>query len=198
MHAGSAADMSDCDRNVYLIGPMGSGKTSLGQRAAMILGLEFIDCDHELEAQTGASVNLIFDIEGEKGFRERESRLLGQIDARRGALVATGGGVVLRDRNRKLLRDSGLVVYISTSVSQQLRRLSRDRSRPLLQTEDRRAKLTALAEQRNPLYEQVADIEFRSRNRNLEATARALAELIRTQRSGRREDPTQSHHKAAQ
>jgi shikimate kinase len=190
--------MGDPGRNVYLIGPMGSGKTSLGQRAAKILGLEFIDCDHELEAQTGASVNLIFDIEGEEGFRERESRLLEQIAARRGALVATGGGVVLRDRNRRLLRDSGLVVYISASVNQQLHRLGRDRARPLLQTGDRRAKLADLAKQRNPLYERVADIEFQSRSRNLEATARSLAELIRTQRSGQREDLTESQQKAAQ
>ena len=107
--------------NVYLIGPMGSGKTTIGQRVARQLGLEFLDCDQELEAQTGASVSLIFDVEGEEGFRERETRMLEKLTARRGVLVATGGGVVLRPENRDLLRRSGLVVYLRTSVAQQLR-----------------------------------------------------------------------------
>jgi shikimate kinase len=170
---------SDSSGNVYLIGPMGSGKTTIGQRVARRLGLEFHDSDHELEAQTGASVSLIFDVEGEAGFRERETRMLEQLTRRHGVLVATGGGVVLRKRNRELLKRSGLVVYISTSVAQQLRRLNRDRSRPLLQTGDRKAKLARLAAQRNPLYEELADIEFPSQNRGLDATARALADLIR-------------------
>jgi len=170
---------SDSSGNVYLIGPMGSGKTTIGQRVARRLGLEFHDSDHELEAQTGASVSLIFDVEGEAGFRERETRMLEQLTRRRGVLVATGGGVVLRERNRELLKRSGLVVYISTSVAQQLRRLNRDRSRPLLQTGDRKAKLARLAEQRNPLYEELADIEYPSQNRGLDATAKALADLIR-------------------
>jgi len=180
-------------RNVYLIGPMGSGKTTIGQRVAKILDLEFFDCDHELEAQTGASVNLIFDVEGEQGFRERETRMLEQLTGRRGVLVATGGGAVLKKENRDLLRRNGLVVYLSTSVAQQLRRLNRDRSRPLLQTSDRKVKLARLAAQRNPLYEELADIEFPSQHRALDVTARALADLIRShwsQAEGEASDPT--------
>jgi shikimate kinase len=165
--------------NVYLIGPMGSGKTTIGQRVAQLLGMEFLDCDHELEAQTGASVNLIFDVEGEEGFRERETRMLEKLTAQRGVLVATGGGVVLRERNRDLLRSSGLVVYLRTSVAQQLKRLSRDRSRPLIQTSDRRERLTRLAEQRNALYEALADIEFPSQSSGPDLTASRLADLIR-------------------
>lgn len=166
--------------NVYLIGPMGSGKTTIGQRVAKQLGLEFLDCDHELERQTGASVNLIFDVEGEAGFRERETRMLQQLTARHGVLVATGGGVVMKEQNRDLLRHNGLVVYMSASVAQQLRRLNRDRTRPLLQSGNRRAKLARLAEQRNPLYQELADIEFPTQSRSLDTTARALVKLIRS------------------
>jgi shikimate kinase len=159
---------------------MGSGKTTIGQRVAKLLELEFFDCDHELEAQTGASVSLIFDVEGEEGFRERETRMLEQLTSKRGVLVATGGGVILRKRNRDLLRRNGLVVYMKTSVGHQIRRLSRDRTRPLLQTPDRRDKLARLAAKRNPLYEEVADIEFPTQNRGLDVTAQALAEMIRS------------------
>jgi len=169
---------------VYLIGPMGSGKTTIGQRVAKLLGLEFYDCDQELESHTGASVSLIFDLEGEAGFRERETRMLEQLTRRHGVLVATGGGVILSKRNRELLRRNGLVVYMSTSVAQQLRRLSRDRTRPLLQTGNRKAKLARLATQRNPLYEELADIVFPSQNRGPDVTAQALAEAIRTYWSG--------------
>jgi shikimate kinase len=165
--------------NVYLIGPMGSGKTTIGQRVAELLGLEFLDCDHELEAQTGASVNLIFDVEGEEGFRDRETRMLEKLTARQGVLVATGGGAVLRERNRDLLRRNGLIVYLRTSVAQQLKRLSRDRSRPLIQSGDRRERLMRLAEQRNALYEALADIEFPSQSSGPDLTARKLADLIR-------------------
>lgn len=165
--------------NVYLIGPMGSGKTTIGQRVAQLLGMEFLDCDHELEAQTGASVNLIFDVEGEEGFRERESRMLEKLTAQRGVLVATGGGVVLREQNRDLLRRSGLVIYLRTSVAQQLKRLSRDRSRPLIRTSDRRERLTRLAEQRDALYEALADIDFPSQSSGPDLTATRLADLIR-------------------
>ena len=167
------------ERNIYLVGPMGSGKTTIGQRVAAILGLEFLDCDHELEAHTGASVTLIFDVEGEEGFRERETRILRELTQRQGILLATGGGVILREENRRMLADTGLVVYLNTSVQQQLRRLGRDRSRPWRQTPDRRAKLLRLAEERNPLYREVADIEFPAQNRSLDAVAKDLAGTIR-------------------
>ena len=117
--------MSDPATNIFLIGPMGSGKTSIGQRVAALLGLEFFDCDHELEKQTGASVSLIFDVEGEEGFRARETRMLDDLTAQAGVLVATGGGVILKAENRRLLSERGTVVYLRTSVSRQLKRLAR-------------------------------------------------------------------------
>lgn len=166
--------------NVYLIGPMGSGKTTIGLRLARKLDLEFLDSDHELEAQTGASVSLIFDVEGEKGFRERETRMLEELTARNGVLLATGGGAILRKENRNLLGGSGLVIYLRTSVAQQLQRLRRDRSRPLLQTADRKEKLAHLAEERNPLYEELADIVFPAQNRALDHVTRELADVIRS------------------
>lgn len=168
--------------NVYLIGPMGSGKTSIGQRLAKLLGLEFLDNDHELEKQTGASVGLIFDLEGEEGFRKRETAMLKKLVARQKILLATGGGTVVREENRELLRNSGLVVYLRTSVGQQLRRLSHDKSRPLLQSANREEKLARLAEERNPLYEQLADLTFPSQNRSLDAASRALYKAIQSYR----------------
>jgi shikimate kinase len=171
--------MNAAPENVYLIGPMGSGKTTIGRRLARRLGLRFHDCDHEIEARTGASVSLIFDVEGEQGFRKRETGMLQELTARQGVLVATGGGSVLSTANREMLRKRGLVVYLQTPVEQQLKRLQRDRSRPLLQSADRREKLQRLAEERNPLYEEVADIVFPARNRTLDAVARELADIIR-------------------
>ena len=176
--------MPESGDNVFLIGPMGSGKTTIGQRLAGLLGLEFLDCDRELEARTGASVNLIFDVEGEQGFRSRETQMLEELAARDGIVLATGGGVVINAVNREILRRRGLVVYLKTSVEQQLKRLARDRSRPLLQTPDRRERLQRLAEQRNALYEEIAEIEFPARNRNPDAVARQLAHVIRQRRQG--------------
>lgn len=166
--------------NIFLIGPMGSGKTTIGRRVATLLEREFVDCDAELEAQTGASVNLIFDIEGEEGFRQRESRLLRQLARRTGLLVATGGGAVTRVENRTLLRDGGLVVWLQTSVSQQLQRLGRDKARPLLQTADREQRLLKLAEERDPLYRELADLVFSSSHRNARQAALKLTEAIRS------------------
>jgi shikimate kinase len=164
--------------NVYLIGPMGSGKTTIGQRLAKMLNLEFLDNDHELEGQTGANVSLIFDLEGEEGFRKRETALLKKLTARKNVLIATGGGSILKQENRDLLRESGLVVYLQTSVSQQIRRLSRDKTRPLLQSNNREEKLACLAKERNPLYQELADVTFQSQNCSLYATSHALHQTI--------------------
>jgi shikimate kinase len=168
--------------NVYLIGPMGSGKTSIGQRLAKLLGLEFLDNDQELEKQTGASVGLIFDLEGDEGFRKRETAMLKKLVARENILLATGGGTIVREENRELLSRTGLVVYLRTSVVQQLRRLSHDKSRPLLQSGNREEKLTRLAKERNPLYEQLADLVFPSQNRGLDTASRALYSAIQLYR----------------
>ena len=164
--------------NVYLIGPMGSGKTTIGQRLAETLGLEFLDNDHELEEHTGASVSLIFDLEGEEGFRKRETAMLKKLTARKNVLIATGGGTVLKKKNRDLLRESGLVVYLRTSVNQQIMRLSRDKTRPLLQSDNREEKLADLAKERNPLYQELADVTFTSQNCSLFAASHALHQTI--------------------
>lgn len=164
--------------NIYLIGPMGSGKTTLGQRVAKQLEMEFLDCDQNLEKQTGASVNLIFDVEGESGFRIRESKMLKVLTSRSNVLLATGGGTVLEHENREMLKQTGLVVYLQTPVSLQLHRLRQDRTRPLLQNNDRRQKLTRLAADRNPIYEDLADLIFPSRKGGLKTTAQHLVEAI--------------------
>lgn len=144
--------------NLFLIGPMGAGKTTLGKRLAAHFDLPFVDLDAEIEAHTGAGVALIFDIEGEPGFRRRESMLLDECSARDGVVLATGGGAVLHAHNRELLMARGFVVWLQTDVEQQLQRLARDRQRPLLQAEDRRERLHAMALERDPFYRETADL----------------------------------------
>ena len=165
-------------RNVYLIGPMGSGKTTIGSRLASKLGLAFHDCDQEIEDRTGVSINLIFDIEGESGFRERENRMLQELSARQGVLIATGGGAMTNEANRTLLRNSGIVVYLQTPVEQQLRRLRRDKSRPLLQTDNRKARLEELARIRNPQYEAAAHLVVPARSRSIDRTVHQIYQNI--------------------
>jgi len=145
-------------RNLFLVGPMGAGKTTVGRRLARVLGKEFVDCDGELERRTGASVSLIFEIEGEAGFRAREAALLEEICRRDEVVVATGGGVVLDPANRALLVTYGLVIYLCAPLELLVRRMERDRRRPLLQGGDRRARIERLLAERDPLYRQVADI----------------------------------------
>ena len=170
--------MKKPSQNIFLIGPMGSGKTTIGKHLAKMFGLEFYDCDQELERMTGASVSLIFDLEGEAGFRVRENLLLKQLAEKNGVLIATGGGTVCNEENRRLLRAHGLVVYLKTSIDNQLKRLNKDKSRPLLQTEDRTQRLMDLAELRNPLYDATADLVFSTRNSSVYATAKALSAAI--------------------
>jgi shikimate kinase len=144
--------------NIFLVGPMGAGKTSIGRQLAEALGMEFHDSDHEIEARSGATIPWIFDVEGEEGFRKREQSMIDELSQRQNIVLATGGGAVLSDTNRKCLKTRGTVIYLSASIDQLLERTHRDRNRPLLQTENPRAKLEELMQIREPLYREVADI----------------------------------------
>lgn len=137
---------------------MGAGKTTVGRRLASALDKEFVDCDQALEEHTGASISLIFDIEGEKGFRRREQMILAEICQREGIVLATGGGAVLAEANRSLLIKRGFVVYLEAPLELLLRRTARDRARPLLQDGDREARISELLRERDPLYREVADL----------------------------------------
>lgn len=164
--------------NLFLIGPMGAGKSTVGRRIAGHFKLRFIDMDTELEQRTGVTVSVIFELEGESGFRQRESRLLQELSHSNGAVIATGGGVILDQENRFLLQRYGFVFYLPVGVSQQLNRLARDRQRPLLHAPDRRERLAAMAESRNPMYESIADLTLPVESGSVSRTAqRAISAL---------------------
>jgi shikimate kinase len=164
--------------NLVFVGPMGAGKTSIGKRLAQQLGLAFVDADHRLEEVTGAPVPLIFECEGEAGFRARESALIAELCAGSGQLIATGGGAVLSAETRRCLREHGFVVYLQVGIDQQLQRLARDRSRPLLAGGDKQETLNALAQVREPLYREVADLVFDSDGLSLAHAADRLHGLV--------------------
>ncbi len=144
-------------QRVFLVGPMGAGKTTIGRLLADSLHLAFVDSDHEIEQRTGADIPWIFDVEGESGFRDREQKVIDELTQRDGLLLATGGGVVMRSENRSALAARGVVVYLHATVDQQLARTANDRNRPLLQTANPRAKLEELMAARDPLYREIAD-----------------------------------------
>jgi len=143
--------------NLFLIGPMGAGKTTLGRIIAHELGYPFFDSDRVIEERTGVDIPTIFDYEGEQGFRDRESKVIDELTQLKKVVLATGGGAVLRKENRDRLAQRGFVIYLKVSVLSQLERTSRDKSRPLLQIEDPEMKLRELADARRPLYEATCD-----------------------------------------
>lgn len=164
--------------NLILIGPMGAGKSCIGRRLAEQFALPFIDADREIEQRTGASVATIFECEGEPGFRARERAVLaGMLDAR-GVVLATGGGAVLDSDNRRLLRETGFVVHLHVSVEQQLERLARDHTRPLLARADRDQVLHDMAASREPLYAEVADLRFDTDHLTTADAAHRLAGVL--------------------
>ena len=168
--------------SLFLIGPMGAGKTTVGRRVAAQLGLGFFDLDHEIEERSGATITLIFELEGEAGFRKRETELLNEFSARPGIVLSTGGGAVLAAENRRHLRERGYVVYLETTIEQQLKRLAHDRKRPLLAAPDRRERLARLAAERESLYRQTADLIMPTGfNGSSSATARRLVEELNVQ-----------------
>ncbi len=145
-------------RNIYLVGLMGAGKTTIGKVLARRLSFAFIDSDLEIAQRTGVSLPTIFEIEGEEGFRKREAQVVAEIAALDKHVVATGGGVVLFRENREKLRDSGLVIYLNVPLHTLYERTRHDKNRPLLQVKDPLQKLKELHVQRDPLYREVADI----------------------------------------
>lgn len=144
--------------NIYLVGMMGAGKTTIGRQLARRLKRRFVDVDHEVEARAGASIPTIFEHEGEAGFRKRESAVLEDLASHQGLVIATGGGVVMAPANRECLKRSGFVVYLNVPVQVLFERVRRDRNRPLLQVEDPRERLVSLHTLRDPLYREVADL----------------------------------------
>lgn len=158
---------------------MGSGKTSIGKKLASQLGLHFVDADQRLEQSAGATVAMIFELEGEAGFRARESQVLAELMQGSDQVIATGGGAVLSAENRELLRRRGFVVYIQVGVGRQLDRLARDNTRPLLADGDRRATLETLAAARGPLYEQVADLVFNTDGLSVASATNRICARVR-------------------
>lgn len=144
--------------NIFLVGPMGSGKTTIGRQLARHLHREFYDSDKEIEQRTGARIALIFEIEGEPGFRRREQRLIDELTQLKDIVLATGGGAVLNKENRRYLRQRGFVIYLRAPVGRLVARTCRDRNRPLLQTDDPGRKLEEIIRERDPLYREVADL----------------------------------------
>jgi shikimate kinase len=157
---------------------MGAGKTTVGKLLADELGLEFLDSDKEIEDRTGADIGWIFDVEGETGFRKREAAMIDELTARSGVLVATGGGAVLLEENRKRLVSRGTVIYLNAPLEQQIERTSRDRTRPLLRDGEPGDVLAALQEDRGPLYQEVADFTFTADRRSAKALAQEIARAL--------------------
>ena len=170
--------------NIILVGLMGSGKTSVGKVLARLLDKTFVDSDHEIERATGVRIPVIFEIEGEAGFRARERRMIDQLVARDNLLLATGGGAVLSRENRDTLHANGTVIYLRAPVKSLLKRTQRDRSRPLLQVADPAAKLAELFEQRDPLYREVAHLTVDTGNQSVRSLAGQIEAQLKAYAAG--------------
>jgi len=157
---------------------MGAGKTTIGRQIARVLAFDFFDSDKEIEQRTGVSIPLIFELEGEKGFRKREQDVIAELTKKNRIVLATGGGAVLDAENQKLLKRSGIVVYLSAGIDDLLERTAKDKNRPLLQTVDPRAKLLSILTERDPIYRDLADIILSTNKMTVHAAVNALETLI--------------------
>ena len=164
--------------NIFLVGLMGAGKTSVGRLLAKQFGKTFYDCDREIERRTGVTIPVIFEIEGEQGFRAREATVLRELVELHDIVLATGGGAVLREDNRRLLKEKGTVVYLRASLEDLWQRTRHDRNRPLLQTADPRAKLEQLFTERDPLYCEVATLIVDTGNQSLRSLTHRLEQHL--------------------
>lgn len=167
-------------QNLILIGAMGSGKTTVGKQLAKRMRLDFVDSDHMIEERCGVSISTIFDIEGEDGFRKRETKMLQELCERSGIVLATGGGAIVSEENRILLRKSGYVIYLKTSIETQLARTQKNQNRPLLENVDARDKLNELMDERGQLYEQEADLVVMSGDRVVSKVVDEIVQALDT------------------
>ncbi|WP_448567909.1 shikimate kinase AroK [Thalassotalea ganghwensis] len=166
-------------RNIFLVGPMGAGKSTIGRELADKLHLDFYDSDQEIERRTGADIAWVFDLEGEEGFRKREENVINDLTEMQGIVLATGGGSVISPQVRNRLSARGIVVYLETTIDKQVARTQRDRRRPLLQTsEEPRSVLEKLAVERNPLYEEVADVIVQTDDQSAKVVANKIVERL--------------------
>ena len=165
-------------QNLFLIGPMGAGKSAVGRQLARLLHLDFVDSDEEIERRTGVDIPFIFEKEGEEGFRKREAKVIDELSRRQGIVLATGGGAVVDPENRSQLGARGYVIYLHTTVQQQLDRTQRGRNRPLLDTDDREKKLTELMELRDPMYREIADLIVETDGRRVKEVADEIRDAL--------------------
>ncbi|HCU13769.1 MAG TPA: shikimate kinase AroK [Hafnia paralvei] len=165
-------------RNIFLVGPMGAGKSTIGRQLAQQLNMEFFDSDQEIERRTGADVSWVFDVEGEEGFRDREEKVINELTEKQGIVLATGGGSVKSRETRNRLSARGVVVYLETTIEKQLARTQRDKKRPLLQVDTPREVLEDLAKERNPLYEEIADVAIRTDDQSAKVVANQIIHML--------------------
>jgi shikimate kinase len=163
---------------VFLVGPMGAGKSTIGRLLADTLHFDFRDVDREIEERSGVDIPWIFDMEGEEGFRDREESMLAELSDATQLIISTGGGAVLRSDSRKLMVAKGTVIYLKTSVDEQIRRTARDRKRPLLQSGDPGVTLRNLMALREPLYEEIADYTVLTDNRTPKSVVQELCSKL--------------------
>lgn len=167
-------------RNIFLIGPMGAGKSTIGRQLSQQLSMEFYDSDQEIEKRTGADISWVFDVEGEQGFRDREKKIIDELTQLHGIILATGGGSILSRESRNHLSARGTVIYLKTTIEKQLLRTQRDRKRPLLQKDilTRRKTLENLAYERNPLYHEIADIVVNTDEKSAKIVSNRIIYLL--------------------
>jgi shikimate kinase len=167
------------NNNIFLVGPMGVGKTTIGRQLARELDKNFYDSDHEIEARTGADIPLIFDLEGEQGFRKREQETIKELTSLENIVLATGGGAVLRQENRDRLTNRGMVIYLQSDLDSLLERTQKDRNRPLLHgDEPPDVILSRLLKEREPLYREVADFVIQTEHNSIRSVIKAIIDRL--------------------
>jgi len=158
---------------------MGAGKTTIGRQIARFLGFDFFDSDREIEQRTGVTIPLIFELEGEEGFRRREKDIISELSKKSNMVLATGGGAVLKKENQQALKNSGTIIYLCAGIDDLLERTSKDKNRPLLQTDNPRKKLQSILTEREPIYRELADIILETNKMTVHAAVKKLEVLIR-------------------